>query len=473
MDINLTRPGDRGNGRAWFALLLALAFAASPRLQAAEPPNIVYVLADDLGWKDVGFHGGTLRTPTLDRLAAGGAIFNAFYSQPYSTQTRAALLTGRYPMRYGLQTLSLEPSSRYGLPTQERTLPQALKAIGYRTAFVGNWLLGHAQREHWPGQRGFDLFYGSLAGDVDPQLRKSASADWYRNDRRVKEEGYVTDLLARDAARIIAAHDRSSPLFVMAAFNTPAQFQGVPKAYLDPYRDVPDDARRSYAAAVTALDSAVGSIVAALEKRGMLDNTLIVFQSDNGGAVPLRYVTGDRDIDRPAADNGSNREGRGSLYEGGVRVVALASWPGRIPPKTIVTEPLHVTDMYVTLLTLAGAAMEQPRKPDGKDAWPAIAEGKRIGRKDILLNVDDFAGAIRVEEWKLILHASLPSRIELFDIANDPEESHNVASSHPDRVKGLLAALNEYAYDMVPSLHLEESIAAGRPVFWRANPPRR
>ncbi|MBK8017431.1 MAG: sulfatase-like hydrolase/transferase [Betaproteobacteria bacterium] len=317
MDINLTRPGDRGNGRAWFALLLALAFAASPRLQAAEPPNIVYVLADDLGWKDVGFHGGTLRTPTLDRLAAGGAIFNAFYSQPYSTQTRAALLTGRYPMRYGLQTLSLEPSSRYGLPTEERTLPQALKAIGYRTAFVGNWLLGHAQREHWPGQRGFDLFYGSLAGDVDPQLRKSASADWYRNDRRVKEEGYVTDLLARDAARIIATHDRSSPLFVMAAFNTPAQFHGVPKAYLDPYRDVPDDARRSYAAAVTALDSAVGSIVAALEKRGMLDNTLIVFQSDNGGAVPLRYVTGDRDIDRPAADNGSNREGRGSLYEGG------------------------------------------------------------------------------------------------------------------------------------------------------------
>ena len=317
MDINLTRPMARGNGRAWSAMLLALVFTASLRLEAAEPPNIVYVLADDLGWNDVGFRGGRIRTPTLDRLAAGGAIFNALYSQPYSTQTRAALLTGRYPMRYGLQTLSLEPSSRYGLPTEERTLPQALKASGYRTAFLGHWLLGHARREHWPGQRGFDLFYGSLSGDVDPQLRKNASADWYRNDRHVKEEGYVTDLLAREAARIISAHDRSAPLFLMAAFNTPAQFHGVPKPYLDPYRNVPDDARRGYAAAVTALDSAVGSIVAALDKRGMLDNTLIVFHSDNGGAVPLRYITGDRDIDRPAADNGSNREGRAACTRGG------------------------------------------------------------------------------------------------------------------------------------------------------------
>ncbi len=472
MDLNLTRPGALGNGRAWCALLIALACTAVPMLAAARP-NIVYLLADDLGWNDVGFHGGNIRTPTLDTLATGGAVLNALYSQPFSTQTRAALLTGRYPMRYGLQTLSLEPSSRYGLPTEERTLPQALKASGYRTAFLGHWLLGHAKREYWPGQRGFDLFYGSLSGGVDPQLRKNASADWYRNDRHVKEDGYVTDLLAREADRIISAHDRSAPLFLMAAFNTPAQFHGVPRSYLDPYRNVPDDARRSYAAAVTALDSAVGSIVAALGKRGMLDNTLIVFHSDNGGAVPLRYITGDRDTDRPAADNGSKREGRGSLYEGGLRVVALASWPGRIPPGTIVTQPLHVTDMYVTLLTLAGAALEQPRKPDGKNAWPVIAEGKRIDRNDILLNVDDFSGAIRAEEWKLILHASLPSRIELFDIDNDPEESHNQASRHPDRVKELTAKLNEYAYDMVPSLHQEESIAAGRPVFWRANPPRR
>jgi arylsulfatase A-like enzyme len=132
-----------------------------------------------------------------------------------------------------------------GLPAEERTLAQALKAAGYRTAFVGNWLLGHALPEYWPGKRGFDSFYGSLSGQVEPQLRKAAKADWYRNERPLKEEGYVTDLLAREAARIIAAHDPSGPLLLMVAFNTPAQFHGIPRTALDQYRDVPDDTRRA------------------------------------------------------------------------------------------------------------------------------------------------------------------------------------------------------------------------------------
>jgi arylsulfatase A-like enzyme len=283
----------------------------------------------------------------------------------------------------------------------------------------------------------------------------------------------VTELLAREAARIIAAHDPSSPLLLVVAFNTPAQFYSAPRTFLDQYRDVPDDTRRSYAAAVSALDAAVGSIVAALDKRGLLDNTLLVFQSDNGGAVPTRFATGDRDVERPAADNGIFREGKGSLYEGGVRVAAVASWPGRIKPKTIVTEPLHVTDLYTTLLGLAGASLEQPKKLDGVDVWAVIADGKRTQRKDMLLNVEDFGGAIRVGEWKLIVHASLPSRVELYDIANDPEEADNKAGAHPDRVQELLARLNDYAYDMLPAQYLEELTAGDRPVFWRANPPRR
>ena len=471
--VKCVPPGPYRSRRLLCALLGVLALAAACSLGAAERPNIVYILADDLGWNDVGFHGGAIRTPNLDRLAANGAVLNALYAQPFSSQTRAALLTGRYPMRYGLQTLSVSPSSQYGLPADEPTLAQALKASGYRTAFVGNWLLGHAGPEYWPGKRGFDSFYGSLSGQVEPQLRKAAKADWYRNDRPIKEEGYVTDLLAREAARIIAAHDPSGPLLLVAAFNTPAQFYGVPRTFLDQYRDVPDATRRSYAAAVTALDAAVGTIVTALDKRGMLDSTLLVFQSDNGGAVPTRFATGDRDVDRPAADNGMFREGRGSLYEGGVRVVALASWPGRIKPKTIVTEPLHVTDLYATLLGLAGASPAQPKKVDGVDAWPVIADGKRSQRKDLLLNVEDFAGAIRVGEWKLIVHSSLPSRIELYDIANDPEEAENKAGAYPDRVKELLAKLNDYAYDMLPAQYLEELTAGDRPVFWRANPPRR
>jgi arylsulfatase A-like enzyme len=146
---------------------------------------------------------------------------------------------------------------------------------------------------------------------------------------------------------------------------------------------------------------------------------------------------------------------------------------GRIKPKTVVTEPMHVTDLYVSLLGLAGVSPEQPGKLDRVDVWPVIADGKRTPRKDLLLNVEDFAGAIRVGEWKLIVHSSLPSRIELYDIANDPEEAQNKAAAHPDRVKDLLARLNDYAYDMLPALYLEELTAGDRPVFWRANPPRR
>jgi arylsulfatase A-like enzyme len=454
-------------------LLTALAFAAAPGLQAAERPHLVYILADDLGWNDVGFHGSAIRTPNLDRLAADGAMLNAFYVQPFSSQTRAALLTGRYPMRYGLQTLSILPSSRSGLPEEERTLAQALKERGYRTAFVGNWLLGHARPEYWPTRRGFDSFYGSLSGAVEPALRRTARSDWRRDEQTLKEEGNVTALLGREAVKIVGRHDATVPLLLVLAFNTPAQYYGLPRALLDGYSDVGDDTRRSYAAAVTALDGAIGELVAALDKRGMLQDTLIVFHSDNGGAVPTRFPSGDRDVDRAAADNGIFRAGRGSLYEGGVRVVALAAWPGRIKPKTIVTEPLHVTDMHATLLDLAGASAPQRQKLDGFDVWPVIAGAQRTPRREMLLNVEDFAGALRAGEWKLIVHSALPSKLELYDIANDPEEAENKASAYPDRVRELLGKLNDYAYDMMPAQYLEELEAGERPVFWRANPPRR
>ena len=237
---------------------------------------------------------------------------------------------------------------------------------------------------------------------------------------------------------------------------------------------MPDDTRRSYAAAVTALDAGVGTIVAALEKRGMLDNTLLVFQSDNGGAVPTRFATGDRDVDRPAADNGIFREGRGSLYEGGVRVVALASWPGRIKPKTIVTEPLHVTDLYVTLLGLAGASPEQPKKLDGVDVWPVIAEGKRTQRKDMLLNVGGLRGCDPGRGMEAD-RACLPAQPRRAVRYRQRSRGGGRTRPAPTRSgsRSLLARLNDYAYDMLPALYLEELTAGDRPVFWRANPPRR
>jgi arylsulfatase B len=451
------------------ALLVASATAA------ADQPNIVYLLADDLGWRDVGFHRGVLPTPNLDRLAGDGAVLNSFYSQPFSSQTRAALLTGRYPMRYGLQTLSITVASQYGLPTRERTLAQALKDSGYRTAYVGTWLLGHANPEYWPTRRGFDHFYGSLTGLAEPVLRNKSKSDWRRGERKIRETGYVTDLIGKEAVNVIEKHVTTSPLLLVASFDTPARYFGAPAAYLDVHKDINDDARRNYAAAVTALDTNVGKIVAALQQRDMLDNTLIIFQSDNGGALPMRFATGDGDIRSVVSDNGVFRQGKGSLYEGGVRVVALAHWPGKIKPKTIVTQPIHVTDMYVTLLKLAGSSLEQRKRPDGVDAFPIIAHAQLTTRKgkEILLNVEDFHGAIRIGEWKLIVHTAMPTRTELFHIANDPEEAENQAGNYPERVAAMMDRLNTYAYDMMPAKYMGEPGEDNRPVFWRENIPAR
>lgn len=454
------------------AMALALCGAlAAAGLRAAERPHIVYILADDLGWKDTGFHGATLRTPNLDKLAEGGAMLNAFYAQPLSSQTRAAALTGRYPMRYGLQTGAIVAATQFGLPAEERTLAQALKEAGYRTAFLGTWQLGHAKPEFWPTKRGFDSFYGSLSGAVPARVSKAGKLDWRRNEKPVQDDGYVSALLAREAASIIDKHDDKAPLFMMVAFNAPANSQNPPKEWLDKYADVADAERRAYAASVSALDAAIGEIVAALDKRKLLERTLIVFHSDNGGGVATRVPTGESDALTKAADNAPFREGRGSLYEGGVRAVALAHWPGQIKPKSMLADPAHVVDWYPTLLKLAGVSVEQKRKLDGMDLWPMLAQNQRSPHADLLLDVEDFRGAIRVGEWKLIVHSTLPMRIELFDVANDPEEVDNRAEAYPDRVKDMLAKLNAYAYDMMPAKYLED-IPAIRPLLLRHNPAR-
>src|SRR5262245_58066808 len=182
--------------------------------ETAPKPNIVYIMAEDLGWKDVGFHGSPdIKTPNLDKLAAEGARLEQFYAQPMCTPTRAALMTGRYPLRYGLQTSVIPSAGTYGLATDEWLLPQALKQAGYQTAIVGKWHLGHAKREYWPRQRGFDYQYGPLLGEIDYFTQEAhGKTDWFRNNERVEEKGYVTTLLGTDAVKRIEAHDPSQPL---------------------------------------------------------------------------------------------------------------------------------------------------------------------------------------------------------------------------------------------------------------------
>ena len=316
-------------------------------------PNILYIVSDDLGWKDVGYHGSDIKTPNLDALAKSGARLEQFYAQPMCTQTRAAIMTGRYPMRYGLQTAVIPQGHNYGLATDEWLLPQALKEVGYDTAIIGKWHLGHADPKFWPNQRGFDYQYGPLIGEIDYFTHKvDDKVDWYRNGEVVEEEGYSTTLLGNEAVKLIEEHDPRKPLFLYLAFNAVHTPYQAPQRYLDQYESIQDPSRRAYAASATAMDDEIGRVIAALKDKHMFDNTLIFFQNDNGGTTDPKFAGAITDMSKVVlpADNGPYRDGKGSLYEGGTRVVSLASWAGHIKPGIVVDEMIHTVDLYPTLV---------------------------------------------------------------------------------------------------------------------------
>jgi arylsulfatase A-like enzyme len=444
------------------ATLTIFACAWAPAQAVGTPPNIVYMVADDLGWKDVGFHGSDIKTPNLDKLAAGGARLEQFYAQPMCTPTRACLMTGRYPLRYGLQTAVILSAHTYGLPTDEWLLPQALKETGYSTAIIGKWHLGHADPKYWPRQRGFDYQYGALIGELDYFTHKQHGiTDWFRNNKRVKEKGYTTTLLGQDAVSLIGKHNPAVPLYLYLTFNAPHTPYQAPKEYLEQYPGIADPNRRAYAASITAMDDQIGHVVEALDHRGMRDNTLIVFQSDNGGTRNAMFAgEGDMSKVKIPCDNGPYRDGKGSLYEGGTRVVALANWPGHIPAGITVNEMIHVVDMYPTLLGLAGGGTGKCKPLDGLDVWLTISQGKPSPRTEIVYNVEPFRAGIRQGDWKLIWRTPLPSAPELYNLAQDPSEKHDVAAQHPDKVASLQKRANELAATMAKPMLLETEFKA-------------
>lgn len=457
-------PGRHPTGLRTILVLIA-AMAGTSRAVAADPParpNILYILADDLGWGDVGWHGGEIKTPNLDRLAASGARLEQFYVQPVCSPTRAALLTGRYPMRHGLQVGVVRPWAQYGLPLEERTLPQALKEAGYETAISGKWHLGHHQPEYLPTRRGFDHQYGHYNGALDYFTHvRDGGFDWHRDDRESRDEGYSTHLIAQEAATRIRDHDASRPLFLYVTFNAVHSPHQVPERYKEPYAGLPEP-RRTYAGMLAAMDEGVGRIVEALEEKGLRDDTLILFSSDNGGPAPGRVTS-----------NGPLRGAKATLYEGGVRVPAIASWKGKIRAGSVVEAPLHAVDWYPTLLKLAQASPEQSLPIDGKDAWPAIVDGAPSPHDVILLNAAPRAGAVRAGDWKLIVRAdgaterddveafegenkaekapeSGRAAVELFNLASDPYEKHNLAPDEPKKVAELRARYEALAGQAVP-----------------------
>jgi arylsulfatase A-like enzyme len=452
----------RGNVK--FRLALAASIATMSPAFAADSgkPNIVYIVSDDQGWKDVGYHGSDIRTPHIDELAKGGARLEQFYAQPFCTPTRAALMTGRYPFRYGLQTVVIASGHTYGLATDEWLLPQALKDAGYETAIIGKWHLGQADRKYWPRQRGFDHQYGPLIGEIDYFTHEQHHVlDWFRDNQPVKEKGYSTTLLGDDAVRLIESHDVSRPLYLYLAFNAPHTPYQAPQVDLDRYRNVSDPSRRAYAAMISAMDDQIGRVVEALRKKNMRDNTLIVFQSDNGGtANPMFAGEGDMSKIRIPVDNGPLRDGKGTLYEGGTRVIALANWPGHINPGVTIDEKIHVVDMYPTLAGVAGASLAKTKPLDGLDVWGTISKGKPSPRTEIVYNIEPFRAGVREGDWKLIWRTPLPQAVELYNIAKDPSEKTNLATENPDKVAALQKRANELAAVEVQPLWLTTEFAA-------------
>ncbi|MDR1960228.1 MAG: arylsulfatase [Planctomycetaceae bacterium] len=445
----------------WFPLILLL--SGSLTLFAnenAERPNIVIFLADDLGWADVGWHGTEIKTPNLDLLASQGVKLEQFYVQPVCSPTRASLMTGRHTFRYGLQNV-VRPWADYGLPTEERTLAEALRDAGYYTAITGKWHLGEVEKKYLPLQRGFDYHYGFYRGAIDYYEHTASGVgglDWHRNGKPLREEGYSTDLIADDAVRVIKNHDDvKQPLFLYVPFNAVhGPYQETPEKNLyEQYTDL-KGTRKIYAGMIASMDNAVGQIVKALEDKGIKDNTLIFFSSDNGGPQP-KVVT----------DNGPLRGGKATLYEGGLRVPAFVVWPGKIKPDTVTEQPIHIVDLYPTLIGIAGGTLEQKLPLDGIDLKELFLENKPLARKEIPLYSIPNMGAIRVGDWKLVrsrtqnmvaaieqpgLTNNLESKTELFNLADDPNEKNNLAESNPEKLKELFDRLEAYTKQTVTPL---------------------
>ena len=330
-----------------------LMLAAGQALRAEEPrPNVVVILADDLGWGDLSCHGGTTPTPSLDRLFQEGVELRTMLVTPLCSPTRASLLTGRHPARTGIGPFVINPDTSAHLKPEETTLAEAFKAAGYATAGFGKWHLGNKPTPH---EQGFDLFCGCAGAAVDyfnRHRQRDDRLDWKLNGEPLEEQGYTTDLIRDRAVKYLESCRQPFFLYVpFTAVHNPQQaaetyLQRVPKTITDP-------AQRTYAAMVIALDDGVGGILQALQTRGLAENTIVFFASDNGGT--------------PTGNNKPLRGGKHTLYEGGVRSPSVMRWPARLEDGRQTQAMLTIEDVYPTLLSLASVTRPKGLPLDGRD----------------------------------------------------------------------------------------------------------
>jgi len=447
-------------GRAWVTALLVLVCGAnwlvgvpcwgadaSDGAVPPEKPNFLLIVADDLGWADVAFHGAKIRTPHLDRLAREGVRLDQHYVQPLCTPTRAALLTGRYPSRFGPHVLS--PSNLRALPKGTVTLASALKSVGYSTYLSGKWHLG--SRPEWcPNHYGFDHSYGSLAGAADPwthQYRPGPYAKtWHRDGQQLDEEGNATELVARQAEQWI--RQKRQPWLIYVPFQAVHIPVDAPEQYKQMYAQakffddpVKDESYRRFAAFVTQMDAKIGQLIDALEQTGQRQNTLVIFFSDNGGLPGGKNPYISTVPDSPVLSSNLPLRGhKGQLYEGGIRVVALANWPGKLKP-AVMSAPMHAVDWMPTLTRLAGYQPREDLHWDGRDVWPLLTGAAKQTESRTLYIPFRNSCALRHGDWKLIVTAK--GKNELYNLADDPYEKQDLAAKEPQRVAELEKLLAE------------------------------
>jgi arylsulfatase A-like enzyme len=433
-------------------VLMGLMLATPCQLFSADAParpNVVFIMADDLGWADVAFHGGNAPTPHLDQLAAEGLELTQHYVAPVCSPTRTGLLTGRCWSRFGITT----PTNELALPTDTVTLSRALESTGYDTCLIGKWHLGSLPK--WgPNHFGFDHSYGSLAGGISPwnhRYKKGPySITWHRNEELIEEQGHVTDLLTDEAVHWIESRG-TSPFFLYVPYTAVHLPIKEPAEWLERApKSITPDVPRHYAACVMHLDDAVGRIITALENAGVRDETLLVFTSDNGGSTvennDLKYPDDNCPNGRLTGNNHPLRGRKGDVYEGGTRVPTIVSWPARIKSGQV-DSPLQITDWMPTLCSLAGYHSERDLNWDGANITELLIDRSPLPDRPLYTAGPRWrSSSLRYGDWKLIVHGEGENRkLELFNIASDPNESSDLAKREPKRVEEMLTRIERAA----------------------------
>lgn len=432
--------------RLLLTVLFCVMTASMTFAAEAAKPNVLVIVADDLGYADVGFHGcQDIPTPHLDRLAKQSVrCSNGYVTHPFCSPTRAGLLTGRYQQRFGHENNPawLPESTVAGLPLSQTTLPQALKSVGYTTGAVGKWHLGAHPQFH-PNRRGFDEYFGMLGGGHVYLPGGKGGVEYSipmdRNGKPEPLEGYLTEVLGREASAFVTRH-KAEPWFLYLAFNAPHTPLQVTDKQLDRVKHIEDETRRKYAGLVVGLDDAIGEVLATLHSSGQSDNTLVWFFSDNGGPIAVTH-----------SSNAPLRGAKGQVFEGGVRVPFLISWPGRLPAGKEFAAPVHSLDVFATVAALAKATVPEARPLEGVDLLPYLT-GQKTGAPHERLFWRTGGGAkfaVREGDWKLT--AEDPTQPQLFNLATDLGETTNIADRHPEVLARLRRAYDEWnAKNTVP-----------------------